>query len=432
MPPSRRQASKVPRPPCRSTPSWKPQWPKPTPNRRRLNNGNRQLQRHQPVPHHRSGDGTVRRRQRAHDPVAHGRNALRHRDRELIPIQAEWSIPQLQENLAVALEGSGPALTTATLRVKQVPNEIALVVSTSGTTGAPKAVAISSAALIASTNASHKYLGATPGDSWSLLLPTTHIAGLNVLIRATALGSRVIDNRNNDNYIDADFVSIVPTQLYKALTSDAKLLEHLTAAEAVLVGGAALSEKMKKEAASKHVKIITTYGMTEMSGGCVYNQKPLGGVEVKISNQGLIQLSGPMIASGYLNDDGKISDEFKSGWFESSDLGEFNNGVLRILGRSDEVIISGGEKISLVEVEELIKTILPGVEVITFAMADDKWGDKLCLASTSVINQDELRIKMGNLATPKELFVFESIPKTSIGKPDRRLAAQIASKMRIK
>ena len=352
--------------------------------------------------------------------------------RELIPIQAEWSIPQLQENLAVALEGSGPALTTAALRVKQVPNEIALVVSTSGSTGAPKAVAISSAALIASTNASHKYLGATPGDSWSLLLPTTHIAGLNVLIRATALGSRVIDNRNNDNYIDADFVSIVPTQLYKALTSDAKLLEHLTAAEAVLVGGAALSEKMKKEAASKHVKIITTYGMTEMSGGCVYNQKPLDGVEVKISNQGLIQLSGPMIASGYLNDDGKISDDLNSGWFESSDLGEFNNGVLKILGRSDEVIISGGEKISLVEVEELIKTILPGVEVITFAMADDKWGDKLCLASTSVINQDELRIKMGNLATPKELFVFNSIPKTPIGKPDRRLAVQIASKMRIK
>jgi O-succinylbenzoic acid--CoA ligase len=172
--------------------------------------------------------------------------------------------------------------------------------------------------------------------------------------------------------------------------------------------------------------------MTEMSGGCVYNQKPLDGVEVKISNQGLIQLSGPMIASGYLNNDGKISDEFKSGWFESSDLGEFNNGVLKILGRSDEVIISGGEKISLVEVEEMIKTIFPGIEVITFAMADDKWGDKLCLASTSVINQDELRIKMGNLATPKELFVFESIPKTSIGKPDRRLAAQIASKMRIK
>jgi O-succinylbenzoic acid--CoA ligase len=86
----------------------------------------------------------------------------------------------------------------------------------------------------------------------------------------------------------------------------------------------------------------------------------------------------------------------------------------------------------LEEVEELIKKILPEVEVITFALADDKWGDKLCLASTSVVNQEELRMKMGNLATPKELFVFESIPRTSIGKPDRRLAAEIASKMRIK
>ncbi len=352
--------------------------------------------------------------------------------RDLIPIQAEWSIPQLQESMAAALEGSGPALSTSTLRVKQVPSEIALVVNTSGSTGTPKVVAISSAALIASTNASHKYLGATPGDSWSLLLPTTHIAGLNVLIRATALGSRVIDNRDKDNYIDADFISIVPTQLHKALTMDAKLLEHLTAAEAVLVGGAPLSEKMKKEAVSKHVKVITTYGMTEMSGGCVYNQKPLDGVEIKISDQGLIQLTGPMIASGYLNNDGKIFEEFKSGWFESSDLGEFNNGVLKILGRSDDVIISGGEKISLIEVEDQIKKILPGFEVITFAMTDDKWGDKLCLASTSLINQAELRLKMGNLATPKEFFIFESVPKTSLGKPDRRRASEIASKMRIK
>ena len=158
--------------------------------------------------------------------------------RDLIPIQAEWSIPQLQENLAVALEGSGAALSTTQTQTKQVANEVALVVNTSGSTGDSKSVVLSSAALIASANASHKYLGATPGDSWSLLLPTTHIAGLNVIVRATALGSRVIDNRNTEHYVDADFVSIVPTQLYKALTSDSKLLEHLTAAEAVLVGGA--------------------------------------------------------------------------------------------------------------------------------------------------------------------------------------------------
>jgi len=352
--------------------------------------------------------------------------------RDLIPIQAEWSIPQLQENLAVALEGSGAALSTTQTQTKQVANEVALVVNTSGSTGDSKSVVLSSAALIASANASHKYLGATPGDSWSLLLPTTHIAGLNVIVRATALGSRVIDNRNTENYVDADFVSIVPTQLYKALTSDSKLLEHLTAAEAVLVGGAPLSDKLKKEAASKHVKIITTYGMTEMSGGCVYNQKPLEGVGVKISDAGLIQLSGPMIASGYLLANGELEKFADSDSFDTTDLGEITNGMLKVLGRVDDVIISGGEKISLSAVEEIIRQILPKMDLITFAMADDLWGEKLCLASTSLIDLDDLRTSLNSILTPKEIFLFEEIPTTMLGKPDRKRAIEIAKGMKIK
>jgi O-succinylbenzoic acid--CoA ligase len=338
----------------------------------------------------------------------------------------------LQENLAVALEGSGAALSTTQTQTKQVANEVALVVNTSGSTGDSKSVVLSSAALIASANASHKYLGATPGDSWSLLLPTTHIAGLNVIVRATALGSRVIDNRNTENYLDADFVSIVPTQLYKALTSDSKLLEHLTAAEAVLVGGAPLSDKLKKEAVSKHVKIITTYGMTEMSGGCVYNQKPLEGVDVKISDAGLIQLSGPMIASGYLLANGELEKFADSDSFDTTDLGEITNGMLKVLGRVDDVIISGGEKISLSGVEEIIRQILPKMDLITFAMADDLWGEKLCLASTSLIDLDDLRTSLNSILTPKEIFLFEEIPTTMLGKPDRKRAIEIAKGMKIK
>ncbi|NCX09442.1 MAG: acyl-CoA synthetase [Actinobacteria bacterium] len=289
--------------------------------------------------------------------------------RDLIPIQAEWSIPQLQENLAVALEGSGAALSTTQTQAKQVANEVALVVNTSGSTGNSKSVVLSSAALIASANASHKYLGATPGDSWSLLLPTTHIAGLNVIIRATALGSRVIDNRN-------------------------------------------------------------TEGMTEMSGGCVYNQKPLDGVEVKISTAGLIQLNGPMIASGYLKANGQLEKLTSSGWFDTTDLGEIKNGMLKILGRVDDVIISGGEKVSLSAVEENIKQFLPKAEIITFAMADDLWGEKLCLASTSSINIEELRTKLDPITTPKEIFLFEEIPTTVLGKPDRKRALKIAKGMK--
>jgi len=200
--------------------------------------------------------------------------------RSLIPIQAEWSTPQLQENIASALDGTGPALSTSEISIDKIDQDIALVVNTSGSTGSTKLVAISKSALISSANASNKFLGAGIGDTWSLLLPTTHIAGLNVIIRATVLGTRVIDNRNTTSYQDADFVSIVPTQLYKAVNKDPKLLEHLNAAESVLVGGSHLDLKLKKEAETKHVKIVTTYGMTEMSGGCVYSQKPLEGVEV--------------------------------------------------------------------------------------------------------------------------------------------------------
>jgi O-succinylbenzoic acid--CoA ligase len=349
--------------------------------------------------------------------------------RALTPIQPEWSIPQLQENLAKALEGSGPALSTKQISVKEVDKNIALVVNTSGSTAESKLVAISDAALIASTNASHKYLGAVPGDSWSLLLPTTHIAGLNVLIRATALGSRVIDNRNTTNYVDSDFISIVPTQLYKALTSDAKLLEHLTAAEAVLVGGGPVSDKLKKEAANKHVKIVTTYGMTEMSGGCVYNQKPLDGVEVKLTSEGLIKLTGPMIASGYLSEKGELTSVGTDGWFESTDIGEVSAGFLKVNGRSDEVIISGGENISLILVEEKIRELIPNQEIIAFALPDEVWGEKLCLGSTSNLSIEEIKKSIGSLLSPKEVFLFEQIPTTSIGKPDRRAAKNLALKI---
>ena len=349
--------------------------------------------------------------------------------RALTPIQPEWSIPQLQENLAKALEGSGPALSTKKIDVKEVDKNIALVISTSGSTAESKLVAISDAALIASTNACHKYLGAVPGDSWSLLLPTTHIAGLNVLIRATALGSRVIDNRNATNYVDADFISIVPTQLYKALTSDAKLLDHLTAAEAVLVGGGPLSDKLKKEAASKHVKIVTTYGMTEMSGGCVYNQKPLDGVEVKLTSDGLIKLTGPMLASGYLSEKGELTSIGADGWFASTDIGELTNGFLKVNGRADEVIISGGENISLALVEDKIRELIPNQEIIAFALPDEVWGEKLCIGSTSNLSIEDIKKSIGSLLSPKEVFLFEQIPTTSIGKPDRRAAKNLAIKI---
>ena len=346
--------------------------------------------------------------------------------RELITISPEWSIPQLQERIADAITGDGPALTTAANQIKYVDSEIALVVETSGSTGEPKSVAISTAALIASTNAAHKYLGATPGDSWSLLLPTSHIAGLNVIARATALGTKVIDNRNVINYVDADFISIVPTQLHRAVTSDAKLLEHLTAAEAVLVGGGAISDVLRKSAADKHVKVVTTYGMTEMCGGCVYNQKPLEGVEVQIDMTGLVKLRGPMMASNYLNDPAGWNSLTNDGWFQTSDLGDLVDGKLKVAGRMDDVIKSGGEKISLADIEDKFQINFPGLEVVAFGLADAEWGEKLCLGITTNLSLSDVQGKLTGINSPKEIFVLNQIPRTALGKVDRKAAAKLA------
>ncbi|NCV73866.1 MAG: acyl-CoA synthetase [Actinobacteria bacterium] len=346
--------------------------------------------------------------------------------RPIMPIQAEWSTPQLQENIAVALEGSGAALSTTKLKIKEVDEDVALVVNSSGSTGEAKLVVISRAALIASTNASHKFLGAVPGDTWSLLLPTTHIAGLNVIIRATALGTKVIDNRGVNKYEDADFISIVPTQLHKAIYQDRKLLEHLTAAEAVLVGGGPLDSNLKKLAESKHVKIVTTYGMTEMSGGCVYNNKPLEGVKFGIDKNGLIKLAGPMLAKGYLGEGGTINAFDDSGWFTTTDLGQVSSGLLKVIGRADEVIITGGEKISLPFVEDQIKSIFPNTPLIVFSIPDKIWGERLCIGSITNISLEEIGNKLGPILKPKTLFLFNEIPTTAIGKPDRQTAKKMA------
>jgi O-succinylbenzoic acid--CoA ligase len=346
--------------------------------------------------------------------------------RELLTISPEWSIPQLQEKIADAITGEGPAIATGNTQIKFVAEDTALVVETSGSTGEPKSVAISRSALIASTNASHKYLGATPGDSWSLLLPTSHIAGLNVLARATALGTKVIDNRNVTSYVDADFISIVPTQLHRAVNGDAKLLEHLTAAEAVLVGGGGISDALRKSATDKHVKVVTTYGMTEMCGGCIYNQKPLDGVEVQINSEGLVKLRGPMMASNYLNDQASWSALTDDGWFQTSDLGEFSDGKLKILGRADDVIKSGGEKISLIDIEERFQRFFPGIEVVAFGLADAEWGEKLCLGVTTNISLADVQSKLSGINSPKEIFVLQQIPRTALGKVDRRTIAKLA------
>ena len=344
--------------------------------------------------------------------------------REVLPISPEWSIPQVAEALFRALSGAGPALAFAPISTSSVSPEIAVIIPTSGSTGAPKEVALSSAALIASARASHKFLEAKSGERWSLLLPINHIAGVNVLVRALELGVQPVGVED-----EADYSAIVPTQLHRALHGDEKLLQHLKNCKAVLVGGSASSEELVADARAAGINVITTYGMSEMSGGCIYNHTPLHGVEVRISDSGNIQLKGPMMADGYLNNPELWSALTSDGWFTTSDLGELIDGQLFIHGRSDDQIISGGEKISLGAIENLLRQKFSAQEFIAVGVPDLEWGTKLVVVSNHHIDIEEVRsitrTEFGAHAVPKDFITLQELPLTTIGKPDRTRAREI-------
>ena len=343
--------------------------------------------------------------------------------RELITVLPEWELPQVMDSLQAALAGTGPALAFAPISRTHVPDDVAVVIPTSGSTGAAKEVAYSATALRASASAALSYLGAESGDIWSLLLPINHIAGVNVLVRALELGSEVLDYRNEVSTNKPRLTSVVPTQLHRAVNGDSILLEHLQAAQSVLVGGASTSDALLTQARAAGIIVITTYGMSEMSGGCVYNNQPLPGVDVEVGESGLIKLRGPMMAFGYLNYPDLWHTATSDGWFTTNDLGTLIDGRLHINGRADDVIISGGEKISLSAVETALNNYFAPQQFIAVGVPDLEWGTKLCIASDSEINleatREFLRATMGSHASPKAVRTISRLPMRGIGKPDR-------------
>jgi O-succinylbenzoic acid--CoA ligase len=233
------------------------------------------------------------------------------------------------------------------------------------------------------------------------------------------LGTTPIDLRNFEGeYPKADYTAIVPTQLFRALNGDQQLLSHLQSAKAVLVGGAALSQTLRKQAELAGVKIVTTYGMTETCGGCVYDGTPLEGVQIEIRD-GAIRIKGPVLASSIsLND----------GWFETNDLGQYENDHLVVIGRSDDVIISGGENLSLNAVENSLGNAFPDTQFAAFAVEDPQWGQSLQVAVVGTISDDQiaahLEKDLGVFAKPKGIHRMSSLPLLGIGKIDRKSLAK--------
>jgi O-succinylbenzoic acid--CoA ligase len=339
--------------------------------------------------------------------------------RKILRVSPACEIPQLAGEITAALAGDGPTLGFGEISSQSVPAYAAVAIGTSGSTGSPKEVLLSASAVLASARASNKFIGAIPGQTWSLLLPLTHIAAVNVIVRAHELGTVAIDCRDCEGeYPIADYTSIVPTQLFRALHGDENLLNHLKSTKAVLVGGAALSASLRNQAEAAGIRIITTYGMTESCGGCVYDGVALDGVEIEIRDQ-KICIKGPVLASSIVLNDG---------WFETSDLGEYENNHLLVIGRSDDVIISGGENLSLSAVENSLTLAFPNMQFAAFAIEDPQWGQSLQLAVVGEIQDKEiaahLEKDLGAFAKPKGIHHMKSLPLLGIGKVDRKSLAK--------
>jgi O-succinylbenzoic acid--CoA ligase len=339
--------------------------------------------------------------------------------RKILRVSPACEIPQLAGEITSALVGDGPSLGFGEITSEFAAHYAAVVIGTSGSSGSPKEVALTATALISSARASNKFINAKPGETWSLLLPLTHIAAVNVIIRAIELGTLPIDLRNHEGeYPKANYTSIVPTQLFRALNGDVRLLNHLKSAKTVLVGGAALSQSLRNQAELAGIKVITTYGMTETCGGCVYDGEVLAGVEVEIRN-GKINIRGPILASSISLD---------AGWYETSDLGEFKNDKLIVLGRADDVIISGGENLSLNAVEASLSAAFVDVEFAAFSIEDPQWGDSLQIAVVGTVSDEELVARLesdlGSFAKPKGIHRLTSLPLLGIGKVDRKSLAK--------
>ncbi len=334
--------------------------------------------------------------------------------------------------LRAALAGSGPAIFAgvgAADLPATVPQRVALVVQSSGSTARPKRVALSADALLASAAASESLLGG-PGQ-WLLALPQTYIAGIGVLVRSLAAETEpvVMDpvGFTASRFVAAAarldhlmrYTSLVPAQLSRLLDAP-EALPALRRFDRVLVGGQATPAPLLERALELGVAVTRTYGSSETAGGCVYDGVPIGSTSIRITDQ--IEVSGPALAEGYLDPD-LTQKTFVDGWYRTGDLGFISDGVLTVTGRLDDVIVSGGVKVSLGELERLVRSATPLVDAVVLPADDARWGQVPVVVATESMDLDALRsvaiAALGVAAAPSRLVTVDSIPVLASGKPDR-------------
>jgi len=345
------------------------------------------------------------------------------------------------------------ALGAADPGMVALPDDAALIVFTSGTTGEPRAVVLTRTALLASANASAANLGWQPNDCWLLAMPIARVGGLSILTRCLAARRAMalapgFDAAKLPGWIErhrATLISLVPTMLERVLNQhpDWRPPEFL---RAVLIGGAATSPRLLERAARRRLPIIITFGCTETCSQvvatpyeCRYEAgysgagRPLPGAQVRVVG-GRIEVRGPMRMSGYVGQ----PPVDPQAWFDTGDLGEFDaEGFLHVRGRASDEINTGGEKVHPLEVERLLEAY-PGIDAAAvFGVADETWGQVVAAAIVTPrepIDEQKLveflRTRLASYKLPRLICAVPALPQSAAGKLERAALAAIAPRLR--
>jgi len=393
----------------------------------------------------------------------------------LLPVPADH--PSEAGRLITGLAG-GAALAAVE---DDAADPTAVVIGTSGSTGTPKGALLPVSALIASADATRCALTCTgglhphrtngpaapplPTGTWLLTLPAHHIAGLQVLLRAAAEGTEpaIMDTAQAftaSAFATAvgrmppgrRFVSLVPTQLHRIL-ADPSATTALTTFAAVLVGGASTPQSIVDDARQAGVSIVTTYGMSETCGGCVYDGVPLDLVSVSIDpdvgpdsprpgerrrRPGRVSITGPMVARGYRDMPRHPAfvrhpgEQYRT--FITDDLGQSGGRRIRIVGRIDDVIVTGGIKIDPAVVESVLVRVAGVADVVITGVPDAQWGNAVVavVRAGPDVTPDLATIRaaatyaQGPAAAPKHLVLVDDLPRRGPGKPDRAAIGELA------
>jgi len=352
----------------------------------------------------------------------------------------------------LAASGGQPGTGVVTGSGPDDPAETAVILFTSGTTGRPKGVRLTAGNLHASAVASAFRLGVSPGDRWLCCLPVNHVGGLAPLVRTATYGTTLVVQRGFDTgrtgealvTHDVTGVSLVPTQLRRLLDAGAPLADL----SAVLVGGGPTPERLLDRALAADAPVHPTYGLTEAasqvatarpSGACDHPGsvgQPLYGVRVRVvadgspvetGERGEIVVAGPTVTPGYL--DAGMTEAAVGEWgLHTGDIGVRDEaGRLRVLGRRDEMVLTGGELVAPGEVAETLRSHPAVADAAVVGLPDEEWGERV---AALVVPDERDSLDMGAVRAhcrdslpgykrPKTVALADSLPRTASGSVDR-------------